>query len=55
MKKGESLVIVVANDKEKGQVAVKKVLNSYLIGSKKTKRLKKILYYVDQKSIKKWS
>jgi len=55
VKKGETLAIVLANDTEKGEGAVKNLLYSFKIGSQKKKRLKKILYYLDSKTLRKWS
>ncbi len=54
VKKGETLAILLVNDQEKGEGAVKKILNCYHISSQKRKKLKKILYYLDHKSLKKW-
>jgi thymidine phosphorylase len=55
VKKGEALAIVLANDREKGEEAVKNVLNVFQIGPRKRKNLKKILYYLDSKTLRKWS
>lgn len=55
VKKGETLVIVLANDTEKGEAAVKNLLNVFQIGPKKRKNLKKILYYLDSRTLRKWS
>lgn len=55
VKKGETLATVLANDTEKGKTAVKNLLNSYQIGPQKRKKLKKILYYLDSKTLRKWS
>ncbi len=54
VKKGETLAIVLANDTEKREVAVKTLLNSFQIGPQKRKKLKKILYYLDSKTLRKW-
>ena len=55
VKKGETLAIVLANDTEKGKAAVKTLLNSFQIAPQKRKNLKKILYYLDSKTLRKWS
>ena len=55
VKKGETLAIVLANDREKGKEAVKTLLNSYQISPQKRKNLQKILYYLDSKTLRKWS
>lgn len=55
VKKGEALAIVLANDREKGEEAVKNLLNAFQIGPQKRKKLKKILYYLDSKTLRRWS
>jgi len=55
VKKGEIIAEVLTDDREKSNEAVKKVANCYKISSQKVKNLKKILYYLDSKTLRKWS
>ncbi|KPL03790.1 MAG: hypothetical protein AMJ90_03250 [candidate division Zixibacteria bacterium SM23_73_2] len=51
-KKGEVIAKVLANDKNKGEVAKDRILSSYTIVKAKSKRLSKIYHLVDNKRIK---
>jgi len=53
VKKGESLAIVFCNDLKKGRWAKREIEQAYQIGKKKTNRLKKILFLVDEKGARK--
>ncbi len=55
VKKGEILAVVLVNDREKGHTVIKKISCCYQIGFKKKRKLKKILYYLDHKTLKEWS
>jgi pyrimidine-nucleoside phosphorylase len=53
VKKGENLAVVFCNDLKTGRWAKQEIKGAYQIGRKKTSRLKKILFLVDEKGIKK--
>lgn len=53
VKKGDVIAKVLANDKNKGEVAKGKILSAYEISRTKSKRLKTILYLVDEKGVTK--
>jgi len=53
VKKGETLVLVFANNINKGKLAGKEIKEAYRIGKRKTSRLKKILLFVDEKGARK--
>ena len=53
VKRGESLAIVFCNDLKKGRWAKREIEQAYQIGKKKTTRLKKILFLVDEKGARK--
>lgn len=53
VKEDEVIAEIFANDKEKGEIAKEKILNAYKISRTKSKRLKKTLYLVDEKGVKK--
>ena len=55
VKKGENLAVVFANDLKKGERAKQEIKEAYQISGVRTNRLKKILYLVDEKRIKKWN
>jgi pyrimidine-nucleoside phosphorylase len=55
VKKGENLAVVFSNDLKKGELAKKEIKEAYQISKRKTDRLKKILYLVDENGIKKWN
>jgi pyrimidine-nucleoside phosphorylase len=48
----EPLAIVFANDVDKGKLAGQEIKQAYQISKRKTDRLKKILFFVDEKRIK---
>jgi len=52
VKKDEPLAIVFANDVNKGKLASQEIKQAYRITKRKTRRLKKILFFVDGKGIK---
>jgi len=52
--KGENLAVVFSNDLKKGEWTKQEIKEAYQISKKRTKKLKKILYLVDEKGIKKW-
>lgn len=54
VKKGENLAVVFCNDLKKGKWAKQEIKEAYQIGKKRTNRLKKILYLIDEKGIRKW-
>jgi len=51
VKKGDVIAKVLANDKNKAEVAKEKILSAYEISRTKSKRLKKTLYLVDEKGV----
>ena len=53
VEKGETLVKVLANDEGKGEIAKEEILEAHEISKAKSKRLRKVLYYVDKKGVKK--
>ena len=55
IKKGENLAVVFSNNLKKGKLAKKEIREAYQISKRRTKRLKKILYLVDEKGIKRWN
>jgi len=55
VKKGENLVVVFSNDLKKGEWAKQEIKEVYQISKRRTKRLKKILYLVDEKRVKHWN
>ncbi len=55
VKKGENLAVVFYNDLKKGKWAKQQIKEAYQISKRRTKRLKKILYLVDEKGIKRWN
>jgi pyrimidine-nucleoside phosphorylase len=55
VKKGENLAVVFSNDLKKGEWAKQEIKEAYQIRKRKTNRLKKVLYLVDEKGIKKWN
>jgi pyrimidine-nucleoside phosphorylase len=55
VKKGENLAVVFANDLRKGERAKQEIKEAYQISGVRTNRLKKILYLVDEKRMKKWN
>jgi len=54
VKKGENLAVVFCNDLKKGKWAKQEIKRAYQIGRGTTKKLKKILYLVDERGIKNW-
>jgi pyrimidine-nucleoside phosphorylase len=52
VKKGENLAVIFSNDLKKGEWARKEIKEAYQISKRRTNRLKKILYLVDGKGIK---
>jgi pyrimidine-nucleoside phosphorylase len=54
VKKGENLAVVFCNDLKKGKWAKQEIKEAYQISRGRTKKLKKILYLVDEKGIKNW-
>jgi len=53
VEKGETLVQVLANDEGKGEIAKEEILEAHEISKAKSKRLRKVLYLVDRKGVKK--
>lgn len=53
VKKGETLVKVLANDEGKGEIAKEEILEAHEISKAKSKRLRKVLYLVDRKAVRK--
>lgn len=51
VKNGDVIAKVLANDKNKAEVAKEKILSAYEINRTKSKRLKKTLYLVDEKGV----
>jgi len=54
VKKGENLAVIFSNDLKKGEWAKQEIKEVYQINKRKTNRLKKILYLMDEKGIKQW-
>lgn len=54
VEKGENLALVFCNDLGKGKQAKKEIKEAYRISRRRTKRLRKILYLVDEMGIKYW-
>ncbi|MCK4386158.1 MAG: thymidine phosphorylase, partial [candidate division Zixibacteria bacterium] len=54
VKKSENLAVIFSNDLKKGRWAKQQIKEAYQISKRRTKRLKKILYLVDEKGIRKW-
>jgi pyrimidine-nucleoside phosphorylase len=52
VEKGETLVQVLANDEGKGEIAKEEILEAHEISKAKSKRLRKVLYLVDRKVVK---
>jgi pyrimidine-nucleoside phosphorylase len=52
MRKDEPLAVVFANDVNKGRLASQEISRAYQITERKTSKLKKILFFVDEKGIK---
>ena len=55
VKKNEDLAKILANDFEKGKKAEGRIKKAYKITRQKTKRLKKVLFFVDEKGVKEFS
>jgi pyrimidine-nucleoside phosphorylase len=55
IRKDEPLAIVFANDVNKGKLASQEIRQAYQITKRKTSKLKKILFFVDQKGSKRLS
>jgi pyrimidine-nucleoside phosphorylase len=55
IKKGENLAVIFSNDLRKGEWAKKEIKEAYQIRKRKTNRLKKVLYIIDEEGIKKWN
>lgn len=55
VKKGENLAVVFSNDLRKGEWAKHEIKEVHQISKRRTKRLKKILYLVDENRIKHWN
>jgi pyrimidine-nucleoside phosphorylase len=55
VKKGENLAVIFCNDLKKGKLAKREVQEAYQLSRKRTNRLKKVLYLIDEKGIKKWN
>ena len=53
VKKGENLAVIFCNDLKKGELAKQEIKGAYQISKRRTNRLKKILYLMDEKGIKK--
>jgi len=51
--KGENLAVIFCNDLKKGELAKQEIKEAYQISKRRTNRLKKILYLIDGKGIKK--
>lgn len=51
--KGENLAVIFCNDLKKGELAKQEVQEAYQINKRRTNRLKKILYLIDGRGIKK--
>jgi pyrimidine-nucleoside phosphorylase len=54
IKKGENLAVVFCNDLKKGKWAKQEINEAYQISRRRTKKLKKILYLVDERGTKNW-
>jgi pyrimidine-nucleoside phosphorylase len=55
IKKGENLAVIFCNDLRRGELAKQEIKQAYQISKKRTNRLKKVLYLIDEKGIKKWN
>ncbi|MFQ6031563.1 MAG: thymidine phosphorylase [Candidatus Zixiibacteriota bacterium] len=55
VKKDENLAVVFSNDPKKGKWAKQEIKEAYRISKRRTDKLKKILYLVDEKRTKKWN
>ena len=55
VKKNEELAKILANDFEKGKKAEQRIKKAYRITRHKTRRLKKVLFFVDEKGVKEFS
>ena len=53
VEKGENLAVIFCNDLKKGELAKQEVQEAYQINKRRTNRLKKILYLIDGRGIKK--
>lgn len=53
VKRDEVIAKVLANEKNRGEVAKEEILSAYKISKTKSKRLKKTLYLVDEKGVTK--
>jgi pyrimidine-nucleoside phosphorylase len=54
IKKGENLAVIFSNDLKKGEWAKQEIKEAYQISRKRINNLKKVLYLIDEKGIKKW-
>lgn len=54
VEKGENLAVIFSNDLKKGEWAKQEIKEAYQISKRRTNKLKKILYQVDERGIKKW-
>ena len=54
VKKGGNLAVIFSNDLKKGKWAKQEIKEAYQISRRRTDKLKKILYLVDEKGIKNW-
>jgi len=54
VRKGEPLAVIYANNLKKARQACHEIRQVYQIGRRKTRKLKKILFIVDEKGTKKF-
>jgi pyrimidine-nucleoside phosphorylase len=54
VKKGENLAVIFSNDLKKGKLARQEIKEAYQVSKRRTQRLQKILYLLDEKGIKHW-
>jgi len=52
--KGENLAVIFSNDLKKADLAKQEIKEAYHITKRKTNKLKKVLYLIDEKGIKEW-
>jgi len=55
VEKGENLAVIFSNDLKKGEWAKQEIKEAYQISRKRINKLKKLLYLIDEKGIKKWN
>lgn len=54
VKKGGNLAVIFSNDLKKGEWAKQEIKEAYQITKRRINKLKKVLYLIDEKGIKKW-